>query len=94
VFDRILKTMRELVRTRQYVMTIHADEEMFEDGLRIRDIENVFLTGKIVERQRDRHTGEWKYLVAGRSLAGSGVVAVAQIGFSRKLVIITVYAND
>ena len=94
MYDRILKTMRDLVRTRQYVMTIHADEEMFEDGLRIRDIENVILTGKIVEKQKDRHAGEWKYLVAGRSLEGFKVVVVAQIGFSRKLVIITVYAND
>lgn len=86
--------MRDLVRNRQYVMTIHADEEMFEDGLRIRDVESVILTGKIVERQKDRRTDQWKYLVAGQSLAGSKVVAVAKIGFTRKLVIITVYRND
>jgi hypothetical protein len=33
VFERILNQLREKVRTRQYVMTIHAEEEMDEDGL-------------------------------------------------------------
>jgi len=30
--------MREKIRTRQYVMTIHAEEEMDEDGLTIFDV--------------------------------------------------------
>jgi len=33
MFERILKQMREKVRTRQYVMTLHAEEEMDEDDL-------------------------------------------------------------
>jgi len=28
MYDRILKQMREKIRTRQYVMTLHAEEEM------------------------------------------------------------------
>ncbi len=35
MYDRILKQMRDKVRTRQYVMTLHAEEEMDEDGLSI-----------------------------------------------------------
>lgn len=35
MFDRILKRMRELVRIRRYVMTLHAEDEMSEDGLTI-----------------------------------------------------------
>ena len=35
VFDRILRQMRELVRTSQYVMTLHAEEEMEADGLNV-----------------------------------------------------------
>ena len=35
------------VRTRQYVMTLHAAEEMDEDGLTIFDVERGILTGKI-----------------------------------------------
>ena len=35
MFDRILKRMREKIRTRQYVMTLHAEEEMNNDCLSI-----------------------------------------------------------
>ena len=33
MYDRILKQIQEKVRTRQYVMTLHAEEEMDDDGL-------------------------------------------------------------
>jgi U3 small nucleolar ribonucleoprotein component len=42
-------------------MTFHAEEEMADDNLSIFDIERVVLTGKIVERQKDKNTKEWKY---------------------------------
>jgi hypothetical protein len=35
VYERILNQLREKVGTRQYVMTLHADEEMDEDELSI-----------------------------------------------------------
>jgi len=41
-------------------MTIHAEEEMDEDGLSIFDVERAILTGDIIERQKDRETEEWK----------------------------------
>ena len=43
MYDRILKQMRERIRTRQYVMTLHAEEEMADDNLSIFDIERVVL---------------------------------------------------
>ena len=89
--ERILRKMREKLRSRDYVMTTHADEEMWEDGLAIEDIENIILTGKIVARQEDRYSDEWKYLVRGESLDSRPVVVVAKIGYTRELVIITVY---
>jgi len=58
VYERILNQLREKVRIRQYVMTIHADEEMDEDELSIFDVESVILSGKIIERQKDQSTGE------------------------------------
>jgi len=93
MFDRILKRMREKVRTRQYVMTMHAEEQMDEDGLTIFDVEHTILAGKIVERQKDQETGEWKYLVQGQSVLGSEIVVVAKLSFTGKLVIITVYLD-
>jgi arginyl-tRNA--protein-N-Asp/Glu arginylyltransferase len=93
MYDRILKQMRGKIRTRQYVMTIHAEEEMTDDSLSIFDVERVVLTGSIVERQRDQETAEWKYLVEGETVAGNLSVVVAKISITGKLVIITVYAE-
>jgi hypothetical protein len=56
MFDEMLKQIREKIASYQYVMTIHAEEEMSDDGLAIYDIEQGILTGKILERQRDRET--------------------------------------
>ena len=91
MFERILNQIRENIRTRQYVMTLHADEEMDEDNLTIFDVESVILSGKIVERQKDKISGEWKYLVRGESLAGEPVITVTKIGPTGKLVFLTVY---
>ena len=91
MFDRILKKMQEKVRTREYVMTLHAEEEMDEDKLTIFDIERGILTGDIVERQKDHDTGEWKYLVKGQTLKGGKLAVVSKLSITGKLVIITVY---
>ncbi len=48
------------MRSCQYVMTIHAEEEMSDDDLSIYDIEQAILTGEILERQKDRTTAESK----------------------------------
>ena len=93
MFERILNRLREKIRTRQYVMTIHADEEMDNDGLTIFDVESVVLSGRIIERQKDQQAGEWKYLVKGESLNGESVVTVTKIGPTGKLIFITVYRD-
>ncbi|MEE9295642.1 MAG: DUF4258 domain-containing protein [Phycisphaerae bacterium] len=91
MFDSVLKQMWEKIRTRQYVMTLHAEEEMDNDGLTVLDVERAILTGEILGRQKDRDTGEWKYPVKGKTLGGSEVVVVNKLSRSGKLVIITVY---
>jgi hypothetical protein len=91
MYDRILKRMQEKIRTRQYVMTLHAEEEMDGDELSIFDIERCILTGKITERQKDKITNEWKYVIEGQSIIGDKVGTVAKLSLSGKLFIITVY---
>ena len=91
MYDRILKRMREKVRTRQYVMTLHAEEEMNDDGLSILDVERGILAGKIIERQKDRLTEEWTYLIEGETNTGDRIVIVAKLSMTGKLVIITLY---
>ncbi|MCD4755117.1 MAG: DUF4258 domain-containing protein [Deltaproteobacteria bacterium] len=82
--------MRERIRTRKYVMTFHAEEEMADDNLSIFD-KRVVLTGKIVERQKDKSTKEWKYIVEGKTISASMAVVVGKLSITSKLVIITVY---
>ena len=91
MFISILKQKKEKIRTRQYVMTLHAEEEMDADGLMIFDVERGILTGRIIERQKDRYTGEWKYLVKGQAFAGDELIVVTKLSFTGKLVIITVF---
>ncbi|HGY11323.1 MAG TPA: DUF4258 domain-containing protein [Desulfobacterales bacterium] len=83
--------MREKIRTRRYVMTIHAEEEMDDDGLTIFDIEHCLLTGEITE---SRKTGERKYLVRGKSLSGNETAVVTKLGITGTLAIITVYLEE
>ena len=91
MFDHVLQRMREKVRALDYVMTIHAEEEMEDDDISILDVEHVILTGEIIERQQDQETGEWKYLIAGNTLADEPIIVVAKLAFTGNLVIITVY---
>ena len=83
--------MRDRIRTRQYVLTLHAEEEKEEDDLSILDVENCILTGEIIERQWDRPFSEWKYRISGKSVSGHEMEVIARLGPTGKLVIITVY---
>jgi hypothetical protein len=93
MFEKILNRMREKVRALQYVMTVHAEEEMDSDDLSIFDVEQAILTGRIVERQKETETSEWKYLIKGKSVEGLDVVAVSKLSSTGKLIIITVYVE-
>lgn len=53
MFERILKRMQKKIRTRQYVVTLHAEEEMNDDDLTIYDVERGIITGEILERQKE-----------------------------------------
>jgi hypothetical protein len=86
--------MRDSIRKRLYVMTLHAEEEMDNDGLTIFDVESVVLTGEIIGQQRDRKTRERKYLVRGGVVGGTRIaVVVSKFGPTDKLIILTVYVE-
>ena len=72
-------------------MTVHAEEEMAADGLTVFDVECALLTGRIVQRQRASETGEWKYVMRGRGIAGFAVGVIAKLSKKRTPVVITVY---
>ena len=83
--------LRQLIRTLSYAVSTHAADELEDDNLTILDLENVVLSGQIVERQRDRSTRETKYFIQGGTLDGTAAEVVVKVGHSGKLFIITVY---
>ena len=94
MFDPVLQRMREKIRALDYVMTIHAEEEMEDEDISILDVEHAILAGEIIEQQQDQETGEWKYLIAGNTLADDPIIVVAKLALTGFLVIITVYRDE
>ena len=83
--------LRDLVRSLNYVVSLHAAEELEDDNLTILDLENIILTGRIVERQKDSETRETKIVIRGPTLDDRQAEAVAKVGRAGALYIITVY---
>lgn len=94
MYPRTLKRIRNLTREGRYVVTVHALDEMDDDGLTIFDVERVILTGEITERQKDSKTREWKYLVRGKTIEDFDAGVVLKIGPTDKLIVITVYVDE
>ena len=90
MFDRTLKRMQERVRTRQYLVTLHAEEDMDDDELSVLDVEHCIQTGEIVARYRDHVTVGYRYLVEGQAIAGDPIVVVGKLSASGTLAIVTV----
>lgn len=89
--QRELRRFREAVRSAAYVVTQHGLDELEEDHLSIFDMESCVLTGSIVERQRDRRTGERKYVIHGEALDGSSVAVVTKFLVTGRMAVLTVY---
>ncbi len=53
MFERNLNLIREKIRKKEYIMTLHAEEEMNSDDLTVYEVESGILTGEIIERQKD-----------------------------------------
>ncbi len=64
---------------------------MIDDALCILDVECCVLTGSIEERQRDRETGEWKYVVHGCARDGREIAVVVKWLFTGKMAVLTVF---
>ena len=94
MFPRILKLCREKVLSREYIIPIHALDELQNDNLTIYDIERGILTGNILERQKDEISSEWKYRLEGLTLDEVFIELIVKIGPTGKLVIITAYITN
>ncbi len=93
MFDNILLRMRDKIRAGDYVMTLHAEEEIDDEGLSVFDVERCLLTGKIIERQKDEETSETKYRILGLMISGELMEVMAKFGPTGRLFIITAYSS-
>jgi hypothetical protein len=82
---------RALIRSLNYVVSIHTAEGLDDDNLTILDLETIILTGQIIERQCDRQTREVKCVIRGFTLDGLEAETIVKLGATGKLVVITVY---
>jgi hypothetical protein len=86
-----ISRIRALVRSLNYVVSLHAVGELEDENLTILDLENIILTGRIVERQKDRQTRETKIVIRGRTLDGREAEAIVKVGHTGVLYVITLY---
>jgi hypothetical protein len=93
VAQATINRLRNLIRSLNYAVSIHAAEELEDDNLTILDFENIILTGAIVERQRDRQTREVKYIVRGTTLSSIPAETVVKIAPDGNLFALTVYCD-
>ena len=87
MYPRILEQIRALVKQGEYVLSVHAENEMAEDRFTEEDIEAAIFNGSIVRRETDR-VGRPKYVIEGKAQDGRGLTAVAQRFQTRRLVVI------
>jgi Domain of unknown function (DUF4258) len=88
-----MATLRDLIRSLSYSVSVHATDELDDDNLSILDLESIVLSGTIVERQRDQSSRETKYVVHGTTLTGEQAECVVKIGPAGRLFVITVYLD-
>lgn len=73
-------------------MTVHAVEELAEDGLDIADMEHAVLTGRVARIERDDPRGN-KYVIEGMAADGARPVGVVgRFKGDERYLVITAYA--
>jgi len=87
MYPRVLDRIRALVRQGEYILSIHAENEMADERFTEQDLEAAILNGRIARRERDR-IGRAKYVIEGTALDRRGMTAVAQFFQTRQLIVI------
>jgi hypothetical protein len=85
-----IEKLREKIRSRDYYLSSHAEEEMAEDGFERPDVENAILGG-VVQKKLTHDPRGTRYRVEGPANDGRLMHAVCRFKETGPLVIITVY---
>jgi hypothetical protein len=87
----VLQKIQQRIIDRDYFMSSHAEEEMLDDGLERKDIENAILKGRI-EKKLTHDSRGIRYRIEGPALDGRPIHVVCRFRETDNFLIITVYA--
>jgi hypothetical protein len=86
-----LQKIQQRIIDRDYLMSSHAEDEMLDDSLERKDVENAIFKGRI-EKKLTQDSRGTRYRIEGSALDGRLVHVVCRFREGQSLVIITVYA--
>lgn len=86
------KEIKRFIKTRDYLISEHADEERIKDKLTVGDLEEAIFAGEVIEERPDDPRGESK-LIVGKTKGNRMVHVVIGLRFGRPI-IVTVYLPD
>lgn len=90
---RVLQRIQRTIREQRYRISAHANEEMSEDNLVAKDVENVILRGRIM-RKFTRNPRGTRYEVTGNTTDGRRARVVCRFLPSGLLLVITAYEDE
>jgi hypothetical protein len=76
-----------------YRISSHANDEMSDDELEVKDIENIIFTGKIAHKFTNDPRGN-RYEIGGDAMDGRHAYVVCRFLISGILLVITAYAEE
>jgi Domain of unknown function (DUF4258) len=86
-----LHKIRQRIIERNYYLSSHAEEEMLNDDLERKDVENAILKGWI-EKKMTRDVRGTRYRIEGPAMDGRLIHVLCRFREDTNLVIVTVYA--
>jgi len=87
----VLQRIQQKLVDRDYYLSSHAEEEMFDDDLERSDVENAILKGRIEKKLTEDVRGV-RYRIQGPALDGRMTQVLCRFKEDANLIIITVYA--
>ncbi len=86
-----LQRIRQKIIDREYYLSSHAEEELLDDELERKDIENAILQGRIEKKMKEDMRG-MRYRMEGPARDGRSIQVLCRFKEDANLIIITVYA--
>lgn len=88
-----LQSLRQKVIDRNYYLSSHAEDEMLDDNLERRDLENAILRGHIEKKLRN-DARDTRHRIEGPALDGRVIRVICRLNSAGSLLIVTVYALE